>query len=122
DLLARCVLALLAGQRLVIDDRLLGGAAEVPVDADPVHLAVVHHLFAADDRNVVLVLAGDHAGVAAGAGRQIDRHAPAMAGVLLLAEQREAAPLAGLVDVIVLPVLFFFFRDPRLVAGHLLLG
>ena len=60
----------------------VGRAAEVAVDADPVHLAAVQHLLLADDGDVVLRLAGDDARPAAGAGGQIDRHAPAVQIVL----------------------------------------
>ena len=90
DLLAGCVLALHAGHRLEARLRLggevldevpehAGGLSlvgEVAVDAEPVHLPALHHLLLADDRHVVLALAGDHAGVAADAGVQVDRHAP----------------------------------------------
>ena len=55
-----------------------GVAAEIAVDADPVHLAAVQHLLLADDGDVVLRLAGHDAGPAAGAGSQIDGHAPAV--------------------------------------------
>ena len=51
-------------------------AGEVAVDADPVHLAAAQHLLLADHGDVVLGLAGDHAGVAAGAGVEVDGHAP----------------------------------------------
>ena len=80
--LARRRLALLARHRLVIG---VGGveiAGVVAVDAQPVHLAAVEDLALADHRHVVLGLAGDHAGVAAGADVLIDRHAPRVAFVL----------------------------------------
>ena len=51
----------------------------VAVDAQPVHLAAAQHLVLADDRDVVLRLAGDDAGVAADAGVEVDRHAPLVA-------------------------------------------
>ena len=51
-------------------------AAVVAVDAQPVHFAADDHLLLAHDRDVVLGLAGDHAGIAADAGRLVDRHAP----------------------------------------------
>ena len=63
-------------------------ALEVAVDADPVHLAAARHLVLAHDRDVVLGLAGDHAGVAADAGVQVDGHAPLVAGVLPLLPER----------------------------------
>ena len=62
---------------------------EVVVDADPVHLAVDADLLLADDRDVVLGHARDDAGAAAGAGRQVDRHAPLVALVLVVRVQRE---------------------------------
>jgi len=43
------------------DDRVV--ALVVAVDADPVHLAAARYLVLADNRNVVLRLAGHHAGV-----------------------------------------------------------
>src|SRR3954468_20574470 len=92
DLLAGGVLALLAGHRLEHDLRLLGRAGEVAVHAQPVHLAAAAHLLVADDGYVVLALAGDHAGVAAGAGIEVDRHAPLLAFLVavLLPERRLA--------------------------------
>ena len=53
-----------------------GLAGEVPVDADPLHLAPLRDLGLADDRHVVLALAGDHARVAPDARVQVDRHPP----------------------------------------------
>src|SRR3954462_3075455 len=94
DQLARRVLALHAGDRLVIRlDRggVLRVTLEVVVDADPVHLAAAIHLLLADDRDVVLGLARDGAGAAAGAGRQIDRHAPLVAVVFPLRNQGQRA-------------------------------
>ena len=60
------------------------GPLEVPIDADPVHLARGEDLVAADDRDVVLGLAGGDAGAAADAGIQVDRHAPGVALALLV--------------------------------------
>ena len=91
DHLAGGQLTLLAGHRFEGDLGVLGNltvaiAAKgpgrdapigiIPVDADPVHLAAADHLVPADDRNVVLRLAGDDAGLAAGAGVEVDRHSP----------------------------------------------
>ncbi len=92
DDLARRVLALLTGHRLV--DRLhrlrrVDVAGEVVVDADPVHLAVLAHLLLADHRDVVFRHAGDDAGAAAGARRQVDGHAPLVALVLVVRVQRQ---------------------------------
>ena len=77
DLLARRILAVHAGNGLEDDLRAAGGlAGEVPVDPDPVHLAPLRDLDLADDRHVVLALAGRHARVAADARVQVDRHPP----------------------------------------------
>ena len=51
-------------------------AAEVAIDAQPVHLAPRFDLFFADDRDVIFRLAGDDAGVTADTGVQVDAHAP----------------------------------------------
>ena len=65
DLLAGSVLAVHAGNGLEDDLRAaVGLAGEVPVDPEPLHLAPLRHLGLADDRHVVLALAGDHARVA----------------------------------------------------------
>ena len=76
DQLARRLLAVHAGHRLEQRAALGAGRRLVAVDADPVHLAAGGDLLAADDRDVVLGLAGDGAGVAADAGVEVDRHAP----------------------------------------------
>src|SRR6185437_12778884 len=54
--------------------------AEPVVDADPVHLTLSRAFIFPDHRNVVLGLAGDHAGVAADARSLIDAHRPLMPG------------------------------------------
>src|SRR4029077_20706879 len=95
DLLARGILALHAWNRLEHDLRVAGGlAGEVPVDPDPMHLARVPNLNLADNRHVVLALAGHHARVATDAGVQVDRHPPLMAFVVgTLREKREVLRL-----------------------------
>ncbi len=106
-LLARCVLALLTGHRLHRDGcRLIGVVslgrlleAEVPVDPEPVHLASAEDLVLADDRDVVLGLAGDHAGRATGAGVQIDRHSPAVLGAVELLGLPERKSVGGVVGI-----------------------
>jgi hypothetical protein len=63
-----------------------GSPEKVPVDPDPVHLALFRNLDLPDNRHVVLALARRHARVAADAGVQVDRHPPLVAlivGVLL---------------------------------------
>ena len=92
DLLARRVLALLARnrlekclwieERLVVAGRIVGRGFSflvIAVDANPVHFAAAHHLILADDRNVVLRLASDHASVATVAFVQVDGHRPLVA-------------------------------------------
>src|SRR5690606_8227144 len=96
DVLAGGVLAVLAADRLVHD---LGiaevggirgvGARVVAVDADPVHRPAAAHLLGADDGDVVLRLASDHAPVAADATVEVDRHAPLLADLLVLLPQRD---------------------------------
>ena len=73
------------------DLRAAGGlAGEVAVDPDPVHLAPLRDLDLADDRHVVLALAGGHARVAADAGVQVDRHPPLVALIVgMLLPERE---------------------------------
>src|SRR6185437_11209192 len=90
--LAGRLFAVDAGERLVDGERVVRRGAEllvldpVAVDAEPVHLAAAPDFALADDRHVVLGHAGDDAGRAAGARRQVDRHAPlvALAVVLLV--------------------------------------
>src|SRR5947199_3393245 len=92
DGLARRVLALHAGDRLVVRLqrlRLLGVAGVVAVHADPVHLAAAADLVLADDGDVVLGHARGHARVAADAGVQVDAHAPRVPFVLVGRVQRE---------------------------------
>ncbi len=79
DDFARRVLAVHAGHGLVEGLRGVEAAPVVAVDADPLHGAAPLDLLLADDGDVVLGLAGDHAGVAADAGREVDRHAPGVA-------------------------------------------
>src|SRR4051812_34750126 len=53
------------------------------LDADPRHLAPLLAELRADDGNVVLGRAGDHARAAPGAGVEIDGHAPAVVGMIV---------------------------------------
>ena len=50
----------------------------VAINSQPVHLTAFGHLILADNRNVVLALAGNHTGIAASAGAEINGHAPLM--------------------------------------------
>src|SRR5579862_8177369 len=93
DVFAGRVFALHAGHRLVIHFRIVEVAAEVSVDADPLHDAAAHHLFLTDHGDVVLRLAGDDAGVAADAAVQIDRHAPRIAVVFISGINRKVLGL-----------------------------
>src|SRR5262245_7392957 len=89
--LAGGVLALHAGHGLAQDlDRLraFGLAGVVAVDADPLHDPAARDLVLAHDRDVVLGLAGHDAGVAADAGREVDRHPPGVALVLVAGVER----------------------------------
>src|SRR5580658_6460944 len=70
------VFALHAGHGLEERLRIVAIAFVVGVDANPVHVAADVDLLFADDGNVVLGLAGDHAVVAADTFVEIDRHAP----------------------------------------------
>ena len=73
----------------------------VAVDAQPVHLALAQHVLLAHDRHVVLRLAGDHAGVAADAGVEVDAHAPLHLALRLAAvEQRLRVGVARLLRVV----------------------
>ena len=56
--------------------RYVTSAGVIPVDPQPVHLAAFGNLILANDRDVVLALAGYHTGVAAHARTEIDGHAP----------------------------------------------
>ena len=56
-------------------------ALVIAIDPQPVHLARAEDLLPAHDRDVVLGLAGDHAGAAADAAVEIDGHAPGVDGL-----------------------------------------
>ena len=77
--------------------RVVESAVEVAIDANPVHLAAVGDLLFSDDRNVVLRLASDRAGVAADAGREVDDHAPGVSFIRMRGEHRGALDLDMLV-------------------------
>src|SRR5207244_3745096 len=76
----------------------VGGAFDVAVDAQPVHLAAAADLLLADHGNVVLRLTRDDAGAAAGAGGEIDDHAPLMIRrrMRLVERERLTGAAAGL--------------------------
>src|SRR5690606_29322644 len=79
--LAGRLLAVLAGDGLHRDLRVRRLVAdEVAIEPDPVHLAAERDLHLADRGDVVLGLAGDDAGAAARARREVDDHAPLVPG------------------------------------------
>ena len=55
---------------------LIAAIEEVAVEANPLHVASLEDLIAADDRDIILGLAGDRTSVAARAGIEVDRHTP----------------------------------------------
>ena len=85
DQFAGRVFALHARHRLMAHRRVVRLAAEISVNADPLHFAARGDLVLADHRDVVLCLAGEHAGVAADAGRQVNGHAPSVTLIAMLA-------------------------------------
>ena len=72
-------------------------ALVVGIDANPVHVAADDGLLFADDGDVVLRLAGQHAVVAAHAGVQVDRHAPGVVFFFIGIGLVEREPGRGLV-------------------------
>src|SRR5262249_46134378 len=84
DGLARRVVTLLAEHGHQGEWRSLRLPRHETLDPDPGHDAPARHLFLADDRDIVLRVAGSDAGTAAGAGVEIDRHPPLMLGVAVL--------------------------------------
>ena len=103
------VLALHAGHRLEERFGIVAVALVVGVDANPVHVAADDDLLFADDGDVVLRLAGEHAVVAAHAGVQIDRHAPRVVFFFVGIRLVEREPRRRL----------FFLREVRLFAVFL---
>ena len=91
------ILALHARHRLEVGVRILVVTDEIIVNAYPVHLPPAPHLPLPHHRNIVLALAGHHAGVAADARVQIDHHAPGVGrglfvvGMFVRLVEREAA-------------------------------
>src|SRR5690606_22458077 len=56
----------------------------IPIDTNPMHFAAATHLIAAHYRYVVLDITGYNTRAASGAGIQVDRHYPLVAGLLVL--------------------------------------
>src|SRR5208282_5210964 len=73
---ARRILTLHARDGLEVCLGIIAVALIIGIDTQPVHVAADHDLLFANDRNVVLRLAGDGAIIAADAGVQINGHAP----------------------------------------------
>ena len=73
-----------------LEDRIrgIGPAAVGAIDANPVHLASAPDFICADDRHVVLRLAGHDARGAAGAGAEVDRQSPSVSGGRMLGPER----------------------------------
>ena len=92
DRLARRVLAMHAGHRLKPELRVRFRAMVVDVDPQPMHVAAARNFFRPDHRDIVLGLAGDHAGVAADAHGGVDHHRPGVA-VIRLGPLRQQARL-----------------------------
>ena len=79
DTLARRILAVLAGNTLIAHLRVVLIPREIAVDPYPRHLPANGNLMLADNRDVVLALAGHHAGIAADACAEVDHHPPLLA-------------------------------------------
>src|SRR3546814_7808758 len=62
--------------RLGMEQRFRRIAFRIAVHPKPMHAMAPRHLFAPDHRNIVLRIAGRHAGSAARAEVKINRHAP----------------------------------------------
>src|ERR1700733_4578223 len=90
NLLARSILAMLAGHRLEVGARRRQIALEIGVDAQPLHVAPDAHLLLAHHRNVVLGITAHDAGVAAHAAVHVDRHTPLVLWVRPVGEERRA--------------------------------
>src|SRR5690348_10305851 len=65
-----------AGHHDAVGFRVLKAAAPVRIHPNPLHDAPVVHFLFTDNCDVVLGIAGDHAGIAAHAAIQINRHSP----------------------------------------------
>ena len=85
DTLARRILAVLAGNTLIAHLRVVLIPREIAVDPNPRHLPANGNLMLADNRDVVLALAGHHAGVATDTGTKVDHHPPLLALLVHLA-------------------------------------
>src|ERR1019366_9200207 len=87
--LARRVLAMHAGDGLVVDGGVALIALIVGIHAYPVHGAAPSYLVLPHHGDIVFRLAGNHAGAASGAGVKVDGHAPRVAFILPLGIKRK---------------------------------
>jgi hypothetical protein len=72
---------------LEVGSRVVEAAFEVAVNAQPMHLPTVHHLFLTDNRDVILGVTRDYTRATADTGTQINRHAPGITFVLVFGIQ-----------------------------------
>src|SRR5579872_5472966 len=89
DHFAGGILAVHAEDRFVVRPRIVYAAFIVTVDADPVHVAADHDFFFANHGDIIFRLASHHTAAAAGAGVQVDGHAPGVAFVFHRGIQRQ---------------------------------
>src|SRR5215469_9316793 len=86
------VFALHARNRLEVGLGIVAIALVVRIDANPVHVTPPNNLLFADDGDIVLRLAGDHAVVTTDTSVHVDRHAPRVTlRVVVVRIQRELA-------------------------------
>src|ERR1019366_3096627 len=89
DQLAGRVLAVHAGDRLVVNGGIVLFALIIGIDAQPVHGASAAHLVLTHHGDIIFRLAGDHTRAASGAGVEVDGHAPRVSFILPFGIQRE---------------------------------
>ena len=94
NLLARSVLAVLAGHGLEVRPRRGQVAFKISVDAQPLHIAPDPHLLFAHHGNVVLGITAHDAGIASRATVHVDRHAPRV-GLVVFPVGEERSVLVG---------------------------
>ena len=97
DRLAGGVLAVHAGHRLKPELRIHFRTVVVNVDPQPMHVPAAGDFLRPDHCDIVLCLAGDHAGVAADAHGGIDHHRPGVSVIRLgpLRQQARVLPLSA---------------------------
>ncbi len=72
DFLTGSIFTLDTGKRLELYIRILQRTVHIGIDPDPVHFTLAGNLFLSNDWNVILRLARDDTGIAAGAGIKIN--------------------------------------------------